>query len=240
MMEGELGLSFHRSMNFADVKLRKVTAPVVRSSLQEETDVEEHQNLMLDANNEEWEDAIKEFTFPTFYMELTKLDASALLLANIYRGVDSRSIGKEEINDFLPGNDAELLKFDYSRQLEDLTVRLDMKMKEIGIGANEGVFIKTSCRSPKDAPAVGDKLKQIFLARLDADREEHSLDEKLDALLWAGVQCLKVTEASEAIELLCSSDRIRVDMFVALNPDLDREWKQNLVIRKVRFLCIFY
>lgn len=225
-------------------KLRKVEIkekPIVQHE-HETVSKEEHQNLMLDANNEEWESAITEFTFPTHYMSISKEDAQALLLSNVFREVEKKTIDESEIITFMPGNDSNLLQFDYKTQLNDLTNRLQEMMDNIGISNTDGVFVKTSCRSPKDAPAVGDKLKQIYFDRLKSvsANQSSSHDIKLEALLWAGVQCLKVFTAKEAIDLLCSSSRIRVDMFVALNPDLDREWKQNLIVRKVGYqICYF-
>lgn len=213
------------------VKLKKVSPPKETPKIVDNVDITEHQNLMLDANNEEWESAITEFTFTTYYMNITKDDALALLLANIQRGIDSGSIGNDELDQFLPGNDLELMNMDYTAQLNDLTKRLYEKMKDIGV--EDGIFIKTSCRSPKDAPSVGTLLKEKYIERM-LTKNDDSIDNKLDSLLWAGVQCLKVKNAKDAIELLCSSDRIRMDMFVVLNPELkDREWNQNLVIRKV-------
>ena len=215
-------------------KLRQVSAPVeVKESGECEREPEEHQKLMLDANNEEWEEAIRQFTFTTHYLPLERLDAAALLVANLKRGLAAGSIVQEDLESLLPGQDLEMMQMDASGQLQDLNERLSRHLKTIQTSEGAGFFIKTSCRSPKDAPAASQNLKELYQQRLMTSDDPNDFNSKLDALLYAGVQCLKVTEAHQAIELLCSSDRIRMDMFVALNPNLkDRAWQQNLVIRE--------
>ena len=214
-------------MNLHAVTLQHVRDQPTNKLFDGDLNVKEHQEIMLNANIEVWEEAIKEFTFETFYITLSRDEAYSLMLVNVNKQLKDGTIVAEELNEYIPAG------FDYNFCYEPILKQLEEKIqnKIDEIGATTGFFIKTSSRSPKDAPSACEKLLDLYRNRIK-EKDDRSFDAKLDSLFWASCQCLKVFTAIDAINLLSSSDRIRTDMFVALSPDLAYRWNQNLVLRK--------
>lgn len=113
--------------------------------------------------------------------------------------------------------------------------RIEERLQEVVERVRGGgalVFVKTSSRSPKDAPASQSRLAELFRARIAASHPGGGAteNEKLEALLVAGKGMLAVPSAAAALALLCRSRRTYQDFTLALaHPD---RWEQNLVVRR--------
>lgn len=90
------------------------------------------------------------------------------------------------------------------------------------------VFVKTSCRSPKDAPTSQAKLLSVY-ETLVAQDEDKSENARLAHLLRAGLEVMRVREAKEAMALLTRSRRIWQDMTLAVENS--ERWNQHIIVR---------
>lgn len=211
----------------------------------DEKAVEKYQKDVLDATIEKWVECLGALTFDTFTMPISRLDAVALIV--LYRDFEQKRnpAGAAAFSDnanldrhhqlFLQNNplslDAALF------QISDLQARLQVAIDSfIGVSDEakaKGFFVKTSSRSPKDAPAVGDKLRSLFLTALERfDPAIRSTENsKTYALLEAGTKAMRVFSAEEALTLLCQSERIWQDMCLALDLE-EKEWNQSIVLRR--------
>jgi hypothetical protein len=115
-------------------------------------------------------------------------------------------------------------------------------VKSAGVGVGDGaaaatvhgrpVFVKTSCRSAKDAPTSQSSLKEHFATLVAAEPPETQNEDNtlIRCMLMAGLELLKTWSAREALELFIRSERVYQDMLLALEH-LDR-WEQNVAIRQ--------
>ena len=199
------------------VKLRKAkiekdaSAPLFEGTLEREG-LQGYHNSILDANMEVWYDVLgPEITFPTKFFEITF--ETAKLLMSCY---DSRVLKKQELS---VEQTAGLLKLEEGLQKVIDEVR----------GEDEFVFVKTSCRSPKDTVIFADSFKDKYKGALRkaGSRSENS---KLVCLLEAAIDLLKTRNAKEMLQVFTSSERIYQDMNVATsNPG---RFEQHFAVRK--------
>lgn len=215
------------------VRLKKVEPVSSRPAVVANEDVSTHQHLLMDANAEEWEGPLKHCTFPTSYLSLSRKDAQALMVQNIRWHVSAGIVQEHEAVELVPQSDESLLEIDWEPHLRELEEKLQSKLDELaGSEKDCSFFVKSSCRSPKDAPAFSSKVETLYRGRLQQS-ETKDMNAQLDAMYFSGIQCMKVRHASEVLELFSTSRRIRTDLFIALQPEMgSREWNQNLVIRK--------
>ncbi|PRP85724.1 hypothetical protein PROFUN_06318 [Planoprotostelium fungivorum] len=114
---------------------------------------------------------------------------------------------------------------------------------------NHSWFVKTSCRSPKDA-ALGRKgLRENYLRHLSPSQRDGvpaSLNEQVIAVLSAVREAFKVDCASQALDLFIRSERVQEDIAavtsVCKEEELDfefivREWREIPVDMEFRAFC---
>lgn len=166
---------------------------------------------VLDYNIEAWSDLLEDVSMITKYCILTIEDGQHLH--------ENYELTIKENCERTP---------ELKAWVEDLTQRLQVTMDEMNASEN-GVFIKTSSRSPKDAPGVLEKLKELYADHLN-QQPDKSETSQVRALLKALHECQKVYSAEEAMRLLLNSERIYADMKLALEyPDI---WECNIVARE--------
>ncbi len=115
-----------------------------------------------------------------------------------------------------------------------LRAAIDEMRREFGCSA---VFVKCSSRSPKDAVVAQNRLQQRYRELLLQARERLAPgtpltdNERLRAALDAGVECMRVTCASHALQLLLSSERICQDITLALDRQEKMTAPLSIVVR---------
>eukprot|EP00698_Gefionella_okellyi_P003716 TRINITY_DN13463_c0_g1_i1.p1 TRINITY_DN13463_c0_g1~~TRINITY_DN13463_c0_g1_i1.p1 ORF type:complete len:327 (+),score=71.37 TRINITY_DN13463_c0_g1_i1:53-1033(+) len=172
--------------------------------------LEVYHDRVLNSNIERWLPLVEQVTFKTTFVPITREEAASFIAS--YQAYDAKSD--------LTDDDAANL----ARLTEKLQLGIDSLMQQTGC---TGVFVKTSSRSAKDA--CEDRLvtnyRQICAERLPANDNE-----RMQCLMQAGVQALRVSNAKEAMAMLSRSERIAGDMSIALEHT-DR-FEENLVIRE--------
>lgn len=153
------------------------------------------------ANIEKWYEEIKDFTFPTTFITMTKEEGKLLLKAN--------TSCEERI--------FELTKED-KEQLKKLEEKLDAEIKKFPNGA----FVKLSCRSPKDATAVAPEMIERYRNAVKQrvnDGQQVDANIKLIELFTSHIQLLCSHNAKEALKWFLSSIRVYQDIEMALKED---------------------
>jgi len=205
-------------MDFSQLKgfkLKKVKKNKIsdRSSpmMQKDDDTATNDNKVLDYNIEKWSDLLEPVSFITRYCELTFQDG-----LNFMAWYKLTKIDEEPATDELKAWKA------------DLTRRLTPVMQTMNASKN-GVFVKTSSRSPKDAPAVQDRLNDLYREYMQKAPDNSEIS-RVHALMKAGHMSQKVATAEQAMSLLLASERIYADMRLATKyPD---RWCENIVLRE--------
>jgi len=111
-----------------------------------------------------------------------------------------------------------------------LEERLDKVVKAEG---KDGVFVKLSSRSPKDAVITSEKTVKIFRQLLEEYKEKNgSIDDnaKLICINKAHILALQMFDAKEILSIFLSSDRVYEDLRLAM--DYKDQWSQKFVIRQ--------
>lgn len=199
-------------------------------------DLKKYQATVLDINLEHWIKLIPEYTFKTEMMELTT-DHGKLFISNYkeYESYRKNKVIKGERDDgydFKPNTKIQ-------KDIDELSSNFQKVVDLVREGDSGCVFVKTSCRSAKDAPANQKNLVKYyanFLAQAD-DNSDHS---KIMCMLKAGLEVMKVRTAEEAVELLLRSERVAEDMSLALDAHSKNPgtWFQNLIARQWRDIDI--
>lgn len=199
------------------VKLRKATiekdasAPLFEGTLEREG-LHEYHNTILDTNMEVWYDVLgPEITFPTKFFEINV--ETAKLLISCY---ETRVLNKQSLNE------------SQVKALQVLEEGLQKVIDEVR-GNDEFVFVKTSCRSPKDTVIFATSFKEKYQTALKRS-ESRTENAKLVALLEAAIDLLKTRNAREMLQVFTSSERIYQDMTVATsNPE---RFEQHFAVRQ--------
>eukprot|EP00164_Ancoracysta_twista_P000302 GFYU01000422.1.p1 GENE.GFYU01000422.1~~GFYU01000422.1.p1 ORF type:complete len:414 (+),score=90.45 GFYU01000422.1:51-1244(+) len=176
----------------------------------------------LSYNFEHWYEAIKDITFDTLMIPLTVDDAHKMREAYEERVIQKRESFSSDVQD----------------AIADIEGRLDQAIDKIAPNG-EGVFIKTSCRSPKDAPAAGNvrmRTKQCYKEVATAITQRNggdtlTMDEKIECLLRASTDLLRVERSHEMMELMVSSERVYQDL-LGFIEHLSEGEQTNFIIRK--------
>jgi hypothetical protein len=113
---------------------------------------------------------------------------------------------------------------------EEMAGKLQVVIDEVRDVPGAPVFIKASSRSPKDAPATQQKLVKTYRAFRAAQGGDNSDNAKLDAMLRAGLELLKIHAARECLDLFLRSERIAQDMLLALQHK--ERWNENFIVRR--------
>ena len=87
-----------------------------------------------------------------------------------------------------------------------------------GSSSSSPVFVKTSCRSAKDAPTSQASLRDHFATLVAAEPAETQAEDNtlIRCMLMAGLELLKTWSAREALDLFIRSERVYQDMLLAL------------------------
>jgi hypothetical protein len=189
---------------------KDASAPLFEGTMEREG-LNDYHTTILDMNIELWYDAIAEYTFPTQFFELT-VDTAKLLIS----AYDTLILQKSKLSE------------DQSRQLKALEDGLQAVIDAVR-GEDEFVFVKTSCRSPKDTVVYSSRFKQLYRESL-AQKPSRTENDKLVSLLDAAIDLLKTRSAKELLDTFISSERIYQDMSVATShPD---RFNQHFAVRK--------
>jgi len=168
------------------------------------------QATVLDINIEEWIEELADVTMPTAFFPLTIADGELL---------------RDAYLDFAAGGEADA---GIAAGVVALAARMQAVLETVApAGCGEPVFVKTSCRSAKDAPTsqkrFDDKFKAAAAAKNDAS--DNAL---IGCLLEAGLETMKSFSAAESLELFVKSERVYQDMLLALQQP--QRWKQNIAV----------
>lgn len=222
--------------NFLDeirsVKLRKSAEPIRDFSdaklagFMSESDIGKYRHAVIDCNMENWYTLIRSVTFETRF-EPIRLDDVKMFI-KIYERIFRDKQEHQEDN----GNWKSQLNDDERRWLVDVEGRLEECRARMSENGNEPVFVKTSCRSAKDSPTVGEAFRTLYgqyLSQLE-DEQKNSENEQIICILKAAFESLKVYKSERALEMLIRSERIYQDMLLA--SEVPERFNQNFVIRK--------
>lgn len=209
-----------------NVSLKKVTtkeAPKIQHQICANS--EDYKRLMEETYMEEYWEEIKDYTFASEFLPLPRDYAQDLM--NAYGNYES----KGEFN----GLNTENLQ-NLAQQIDEAIIKLrnETNMKE-----EDGIFIRLSSRSPKDAVTEVSGLTDLFDKELEwvLEREQSSgcvtgqLNQRLHACYRASTYIMCVQSGERAIELLCKSKRIQGDFVRYLE---DKSAVFNCIIREFR------
>ncbi|KAG2383672.1 hypothetical protein C9374_004343 [Naegleria lovaniensis] len=156
----------------------------------------------FDTNLDVWINAIQDHTFKTRMVALSHDEICAIISENEYFTLEENEQLKHSIGMDLMNFDAEKKK-NILKQLEE---SIDHEIQQL-VSSNSSdevyCFIKLSCRSPKDAFAVCDKMKAIFeekinqLIQKNSSQKLPSENERLIAVNEAFIQSMKVKSFAE-------------------------------------------
>jgi hypothetical protein len=214
----------------------------------EEKQRNHYQSAVLDANLETYYDILQPsgLTFHTDFMPLSKADAeffvkhfeareTAISEAMISRGDTQR----------IPIDECSYLSDSFKSRIAHLEQLLQPYIERMRLrNGADGVFVKFSSRSPKDAVVLQrDRIIQLFHSALAAEAAaapggilvKDSVEDKnsrIIAMLVAGTRSLMVTDAASAIHLLRTSERIYQDCLLALDQAERGRFTLNLCVRE--------
>ena len=207
-----------------------------------------YQSKVLDANLETYYDILQPsgLTFHTDFMPLSLADAQffvqhfetrekAITEAMLFRG-DTQRVPIDEysyLNEILRSEIADL-----EQRLQPFIERMRLR------NGADGVFVKFSSRSPKDAVVLQrERIIQLFRSALAVEAAacpggclvKGSIEEKnarVIAMLVAGTRSLIVADAGAAIYLLRTSERIYQDCLLALDQAERGRFMLNVCVRE--------
>jgi len=185
-------------------KTKDRSAPVLTSEFTQEH-VKKVDDIWQSYDFENWFELIEHVSFPSHYLELSVSDAKTIL-----QWCQAKTV------------------VDFS-EIGELYSKLQKLIAEVGKG--DGVFVKLSSRSAKDATDVNNRLENLFMSKVkELSAEERQEDNKLVSLMaQATTDCLKVNNADEVFSMFSHSERIEADLATCLKyPD---EFHENIIIR---------
>jgi len=201
-----------------NIKLKKVkeihdcSAPKLTGFISE-AEIKAYQSSVLASNFENWYDAIQGHTFPS---AICPIPCNLMqLFVDVYPRVEKwlaerpgRAADWAEIQTKLTVEERDVL----NSAAKKLRLVMELQMK-----GSDGVFVKTSSRSAKDAPIVKKEFKDIYLSLVNSiGSAAPSFNEKLICMLHAATQCLKMKNVQQVLTSFLLSERIWQDMRIAL------------------------
>ncbi|RUS21727.1 hypothetical protein BC937DRAFT_91699 [Endogone sp. FLAS-F59071] len=221
------------------------TLPNIPAALPEE-DIAKINKKVMEADLQHWDDILRDHTFKTQTIALSRDEAAALVAAG-------------EIN--LGQRKGAVISSSERTSLDGLESKIEETMQRWDFDNEQrGWFVKTSRRSPKDAVVVGERMFELFKKNWEEtlykkrkqkrdtgileDGDSH-LDEnaKITALLQAGRDCLKIITAKEAMTLLTNSERVFGDIESILEEQPETtttSFDCFIVLRKWEYIPIEY
>jgi gamma-glutamylcyclotransferase (GGCT)/AIG2-like uncharacterized protein YtfP len=167
------------SLDISRVKLRPTTtqdrsAPIIKGEI-DQINIDQYQNCVLDINLESWINIIKEETFSTQLLPLTPDNGRTFLKAYEELQVKRSHLSNE-----------------VSEELEKIAEELQRVIDKVrsngpGVSEDDCVFVKTSCRSAKDAAVFDSNFRSLYRERLSTPgRNPFHENDQLRSLLEAG------------------------------------------------------
>ncbi|KAJ3434439.1 cell division cycle protein 123 [Anaeramoeba flamelloides] len=150
-------------------------------------------------NIEYWYDAIENFTFRTKFVKIHKSDVQFFISAH----EEYQKSGKLTVDN------------------QEYFTKLSEKLKNAILSFTNGnenrkVFIKTSCRSPKDAVVGSENFVQVYQTNLirDSKQDQQDLNWKMNCLTLTGMQALAFSAQTveQYLHICIQSERIYSDM----------------------------
>jgi hypothetical protein len=181
---------------------------------------EQYLNQRLrDCDLEAWYEPLKKFTFPALFLPISQADGRAIM-AYYWQHKAGRTMAPEN-----------------THLLADLVIRIN----EAGQGLLEqgeefpNVFVKLSCRSPKDSDGRQQRAHELAASQLRDWCDEHP-GQKPDgntvgaAVYFGTTNCLRLTSADQVIECFGKSERVCEDD-IPLALSFPAKWSQHIVLR---------
>lgn len=213
-----------------------------------------------------WYPLVQDYTFPTVTLPLTLHEAEAMIAfrseARIAHYLASHSPRSHE--DALQSTEdvdiaarrAESMRLVFSsfslveypavslppevtRVLDGIREKIETGMIHL-LGSNDserGIFVKLSCRSPKDAVLLLPQFEQVFTqeARRSPIESQHPSTDMALAFCRATFSALRITSAQSGLSLLLASQRIADDLDLSvqrLREDPTKQWQMDILLRK--------
>lgn len=224
--------------NLADqlkaMKLKKVEANEIKDYSSPKTagfmrkeDVDDYQSSVLEVNFEEWMDLLHNLTFPSQLLEITRKEAQLFvsIYEKLYANLDPKTISELNWEEQINSEEKSAIK----SMEEKLQKVMDYFLKNAD---TVSVFVKLSSRSPKDAPMAQARFKSVYMRFLQQEpkRERETENVQISCILKAGFEALRVSSASEVIDMCIRSERVYQDLLLAL-AKVDR-FRENWIVRK--------
>ncbi|XP_041359284.1 uncharacterized protein LOC121375728 isoform X2 [Gigantopelta aegis] len=205
--------------------MKDFSSPRVSGGFVSDTEIAEYQNSVLDVNTELWLDLLADVTFPTEYCAIERHEAKLFIsvFERLYRNLDPSGISQVEWREHLSPDEHEIVK--------SMTDRLSKTMHKFTSDGGSA-FVKTSSRSPKDAPLAQTRFKEMYVSHLAEadDSQTTSENTKITCLLQAAFEALRVKSADEVLDMMFRSERIYQDMLLAVQ--IEDRFCENFVIRQ--------
>jgi len=201
-------------MEFSTVKLKKTAPPKdtsvnVSTLAQQDAKERQYQKSITDTNVDQWYPYLQPHTILSWFVTMTVDHAKVFRKNYLYKEKGGAPLDEQETN-----------------LLDDLKKKIDVHLKEISPG--KGAFFRCSTRSPKDSHVSIARCKEILVKELNPNSTPN---DKLKALLKASLGGMKVHTAQEALDLLCSSERIYEDLGSELDKKIEN-FHQLIIIRE--------
>jgi len=215
--------------NAFGIKLKKTTtvdksAPVISSANAEADAAKEYHMMASLVLMERWYKLIEPYTFKTIFFEIPRHVAMVLIAAqkrvltmpsNLSAPSSSSSTvlaAKQELDLLLQGDDSEFIQW-YNTLESTIATNFHCNSKQKD--EQKFVFLKTTQRSPKDVFATSYKnLYTEFikdLQKFTPEEQQHN-SYRIWAMNIAAISLMKIQNASEALEMLISSNRVYEDL----------------------------
>ncbi|CAF0885636.1 unnamed protein product [Didymodactylos carnosus] len=219
-----------KTKDFSDPKLAGFTTT---------SEIETYQNNALKANIEEWQTILQNETFPTSYCPISYEDATYFLeIYDVYfKNLQPEHIWERLLNWRQNFTDKSSNKLDW---LNGICLRLDNSVNEFKQSFTNGLFVKTSSRSAKDAPVYQKKFMDSYKQELSkySVEEQKIENNQIICLLTAAFNGLKVNNVDDILNQFVCSERIYQDMLLATEAydrrksvDVNLEFRENFVLR---------
>ena len=171
------------------------------------------------ADLEHWYPSLEHLTFRTEFLELTRSQSDALVTAHRVR--NDASVCTLLGHTAIPVLD---------REAAHLLVALSRKIQTVVDSIGGACFIRLNSRSPKDAAPVNRSDFELEAGRLGLT----SANERLGLFCALSGAALKVCSGSEAVQLLCASQRVFSDLQQAEQAVCTGQapWRMQLCLRE--------
>ena len=219
------------AFDLASVKLRATAPPPTRTAVTANAvERERYLNQRLrDCDLEAWYDALKDFTFPAIFLPISQEEGRAIITR-----FTRHKNGKAALQSLRTNTSPKDILVDLTRRINDAGAQLPSR-RRTSPESFPSVFVKLSCRSPKDSGGRQFKAHELAASKLRDWCKLHPGQapdgNTLGAAIYFGtINCLRLESAAEVLECLVTSERVcEDDLPLALSfPD---KWSQHIVLR---------